>query len=286
MLIERNREMKLQKSKKDKELYYYYNIKGEKRWMFRHKYYNQLGKRTEIKRQGFHTEKKALQTLVDIKADTIRGNFKQVEFSNYTIAQWFDTWYGAYNQNWKISTRTQRESAIRLHIKPLLGGYKLSDLKRTTYQEMFINKLLENKKTSTVETLHNIFKIGINSAVEEEIISRNRFTKLKIHNKDEKDIDVDTKMKDSYLEVNELIILLDKAKGILNITNYTLLLVLAYTGLRKGEGHGLRWKDIDLENQTITILRTRDNKGVRPPKTKNSYRTIDLDKSVVVQLKK
>lgn len=297
MLIERNRKMKLHKSKKDPELYYYYNTKGEKRWMFRHKYYNQFGKRKEKKRQGFHTEKEALRSLIEIKADTIRGAVKSVEFSNYTIAQWFDTWYDAYNQTWKITTRVQRESAIRLHIKPLLGSYKLAELSRTTYQQKFINELLKKKKMpSTVETLHNIFKIGINSAVEDEIIAKNRFTKMKIRNeevnKEKKKKEVkeilasNSNLKENYLETQELAILLAKSRDILNITNYTLLLVLAYSGVRKGEGLGICWNDIDMENRTLTIDKTRDNKGIREPKTKNSYRTIDIDGSVIEQLKK
>lgn len=291
MLIERNRRMKLHKSKKDPELYYYFNSKGEKKWMNRHKYYDQYGKRKE-KKKRFDTEKEAYQALLKLKVDTIRGATKPVEFSNYTVSQWFDTWYETYSQNWKISTRIQRESAIRLHIKPLLGSYKLSELKRTTYQNEFINKLLKNKKTSTVESLHNIFKIGINSAVEDEIISRNRFTKLKIQNEEKeknKKGGTTTKnpnLKDNFLEVHELNILLVKAKDIINITNYTLLLVLAYTGLRKGEGLGLCWNNIDMENRTLTIDKTRDNKGVREPKTENSYRTIDLDETIIEQLKK
>lgn len=283
--------MKLNKSKKDPELYYYFK-NGKKKWMYRHKYYDQYGIRKEKKRR-FDTEKEALQDLLKFKVDTIRGATKPIEFSNYTVSQWFDTWYNAYNQTWKITTRIQRESAIRLHIKPLIGSYKLSELQRTTYQKEFINKLLENKEPSTVETLHNIFKIGINSAVEDEIISRNRFTKMNIHNeesnKDKKEKEttpIKSSAEENYLEVHELVILLDKAKAILNITDYTILLVLAFSGFRKGEGNGLRWNNIDMVNRTITIERTRDNKGVRPPKTKNSYRTIDIDESVIDQLKK
>lgn len=283
MLIERNKKMKLNKSKKDPELYFFFNSKGKKKWMYRHKYYDQYGKRREKKRR-FDTEKEAYQTLLKLKADTIRGAAKPVEFSNYTIGQWFDTWYETYKQDWAISTRTQRESAIRVHIKPILGHYKLADLKRRTYKKEFINHLLKEKKSSTVESLHNIFKIGINSAVQEEIIPKNRFTKLKIHNEDEQ-INAPS-LKGNYLEVNELGILLFEANRILNITNYTLLYVLIYTALRKGEGYGLRWNDIDMENRTLTVNRTRDNKGVRSPKTKNSHRTIDLDESVIDQLKK
>ncbi|WP_370456038.1 site-specific integrase [Sporosarcina sp. ANT_H38] len=47
---------------------------------------------------------------------------------------------------------------------------------------------------------------------------------------------------------------------------------------------GIQWKNIDFENNTITIERTRDNLGVRSPKTKNSYRTISIDEMVLNQL--
>ena len=48
---------------------------------------------------------------------------------------------------------------------------------------------------------------------------------------------------------------------------------------------GLQWNNIDFENKTITIERTRDYHGVRKPKTKNSNRTIFVDDSLLNQLK-
>ncbi|MCR8852522.1 hypothetical protein QYY55_09350 [Lysinibacillus fusiformis] len=41
--------MKLYKSKKEPEIYYYFNAKGEKLWMYRHKFYNADGIRKEKK---------------------------------------------------------------------------------------------------------------------------------------------------------------------------------------------------------------------------------------------
>ncbi len=275
--------MKLHKSKKDPELYHYFTKKGKKRWMYRHKYYNGNGDRQE-KKKSFSTEKEAYHALLKIKVDTLKGAFKQVQFSNYTIAQWFDTWFETYSKDWEISTCIQRESAIRLHIKPLLGNYKLADLSKYIYKKMFINKLLESKKSSTVETFHKIFKIGINAAVEEEIILKNRFTKIKFQNKTEKDFI--TNAQENYLEPHDLIKMLKIAKESENITNYSLLYLLAHTGLRRGEANGLIWNDIDFENQKLTVDRTRDRKGERPPKTINSYRTIDIDESVINQLSK
>lgn len=48
--------MKLQKTKEN-EVYYYYLKNGDKRFMFRHKYVDNLGKRREKKKSGFKHKK-------------------------------------------------------------------------------------------------------------------------------------------------------------------------------------------------------------------------------------
>lgn len=52
---------------------------------------------------------------------------------------------------------------------------------------------------------------------------------------------------------------------------------MAYIGVRRGESLGLKWKHINFKKKTITIEWTRDNKGLRTPKTNRSYRTILID---------
>lgn len=112
---------------------------------------------------------------------------------------------------------------------------------------------------------HGLFKIAINAAIDEEILTRNRFTKVVIKGESE-----------TSRETNKYE----------NITNYTFLFIAIYTGMRKGEICGLQWENIDFKNSTITVERTRDDVGARSPKTKNSYRTILVDRIVMEQLKK
>ncbi len=69
---------------------------------------------------------------------------------------------------------------IRMNIKPLLGHYKLQQLDRLTYEREYIAKLEGRNSPCTVRLRHSIFKIAINAAVENELIARNRFTKVKI----------------------------------------------------------------------------------------------------------
>jgi integrase len=277
--------MKYYKSKKDPELYYSINDKGEKRWMFRHKYYDSLGKRKEKKKRGFLTEKEAYQSLLEVKTNTIHGATKQVEYSNYTIAEWFDTWYETHKVDWKPTSRQQREMAIRLQIKPLLGHYKLQKLDKITYKQAYINPLLKKYKVETVKLFHRLFKIGINAAVDDEILPRNRFTKITIRDEKSELLSTGASIKGNFLEAHELNKLLSTAKEHENITNYTVFLLLAYTGLRRGEACGLQWGNINFTKKTLTVERTRDNKGVRSPKTDNSYRTILIDDILIQQLK-
>ncbi|WP_456242904.1 site-specific integrase [Sporosarcina cascadiensis] len=272
--------MKLHKSIKDPELYHYFNAKKEKLWMYRHKYYDGLGKRKEKKKSGFKTEKAAMTALLEVKAATLRGEHKQVEQDQMTVGQWLDIWYQAHKNDWKITSRRQREMAIRLQMKPLLGHYKLQKLDRTTYKKEFLNVLEKKYKPSTVTLLHTLFKIAINAAVDDEMLGRNRFTKITLSSSDEKQDKIE-----NYFTPIELVTFLDAAKLHENITNYSYFLTLAYTGLRRGEALGLHWNDIDFKKKTITVKRTRDNLNTRSPKTKNSYRTILIDDVLVNQLK-
>ncbi|WP_303447238.1 tyrosine-type recombinase/integrase [Oceanobacillus profundus] len=270
-------EMKLNKSKKDPEVYYYHNTKKEKLWCFRHRYYDSLGKRREKSKQGFKTENEAYRALLSIRTTILNGDTKQVENSNLTVSEWLDIWYETHQNDWEISTLAHRKRTINLHMKPLLGKYKLATLDKATYIRVFINALLEKLSPSTVQLYHQLFKIAINSAVDSEILPRNRFTKVTIPKKREQ-----TK---NFLTAEELSSFLLAAKESESITIYTLLMLLAFTGFRKGEAHGLKWKDVNFKFKTITVERTRDIDGIRTPKTKKSYRTILVDDDLINQLK-
>ncbi|MCT1539496.1 MULTISPECIES: site-specific integrase [Lysinibacillus] len=271
--------VKLYKSTKEPEIYHYFNANKEKLWMFRHKYYDATGKRKEKKKSGFKTEKAALKALLEVKASTLRGEKKFVENDQLTVSEWLDTWYEMNHKKWKIGTRVQREIIVRVHLKPLLGHYKLQKLDKQTYQRIFINVLVGDYKPSTIRAWHTIFKIAINSAVEEEILIRNRFTKVTIPTEAKK-----KKEAANFLTPTELVTFLDDAKQNENVTHYTFFLTIAYTGIRRGEALGLQWKNIDFQKNTITIERTRDVIGVHTPKTMNSYRTILVDEMVMKQL--
>ena len=268
---------KMNRSKKDKDLYWYIDAHGVKKYAYRHRYYDVFGKRKEKSGQGFTTETAALRKLLEVKSKLLNSNFKQVEQEDLTVGEWMDIWYESNKHEWKISTQKQKINVIRNKIKPLIGKKKLSTLDKESYKRNFIWPLLKQYKPSSVRYYHLIFNTAINAAVDSEIISRNRFTKVNFH---EDDYD-----KPNVLNIQQLNRFLEIAEEE-SLTLNTIIRTLAFTGMRRGEALALKWKNIDLTNGTITIEGTRDEISYRTPKTKNSYRTIAIDESLIRLFKK
>lgn len=275
--------MKMNKCKKDKELFWYKDANKEKRYAYRHRYYDAMGKRKEKSQRGFTTETAAYRKLLEVRAALLDGQNKMVENENMTVSTWCDIWYESNKESWKISTRNQRKSAIESQIKPLIGHHKLSKLDRATYKREFLDHLSKSGdyEVSTIRLFHTIFKICVNAAVENEIIPRNRFTKFTF--KVVKDSDP---VGENFYTSEELRLFLKYCKEQENETAYTICSLLATTGMRKGEACGLTWEDIDFENKVLSINSTRDNLGDRDVKTENSRRTLELNDSLVRTLQK
>src|SRR5699024_1048924 len=152
----------------------------------------------------------------------------------------------------------------------LIGHKKLTTLTATEYEKDFINALFnEGLQNGGVKTIHEVFKASINAAVDDEILTRNRFSKIKL-------ADV-RKVSTNFYTPTELILFLSEIKKAELLTPYALFFTLAYTGMRKGEACSLRWSDFNSKQNTLTIKNTRDQHGVRSPKTLNSYRVIEID---------
>ena len=65
--------------------------------------------------------------------------------------------------------------------------------------------------------------------------------------------------------------------------------LLATTGMRRGEALGLRWSDVDLDAGRLSIVQTittvRDRPVISPPKTARSRRLVSLDPETVAALR-
>src|SRR5699024_283027 len=147
----------------------------EKLYMYRHRYYDSLGKRREKSKRGFKNEKEAYRKLLEVKSSILNGDIKHVENEDIRVSEWLDIWYETKSMSWAISTRKDRKRHIENILKPLLGKYKLTKLDGMTYEREFINKLLPNYAVSSVKMYHKLFRIAINAAVKNKRLRENNF---------------------------------------------------------------------------------------------------------------
>lgn len=92
-----------------------------------------------------------------------------------------------------------------------------------------------------------------------------------------------------YLDDNEAQHIVELLLHETDIRSKTAIMLLLYSGVRRGELCGLEWKDIDTKSQTIHILRASQyqrNKGIVsvPTKNESSIRTVKLPQFIFEQL--
>ena len=85
-----------------------------------------------------------------------------------------------------------------------------------------------------------------------------------------------------FLEPQELAALLDAVEG---ERDRTILYLLAYSGLRRGELFGLQWSDLDEATTRLQVKRSLFQGVLTRPKTQHSERVVDLPEPLVARLR-
>ncbi|OXS70202.1 hypothetical protein B1B04_18735 [Lysinibacillus sp. KCTC 33748] len=270
---------KLKKTRRN-NIYSYTDTKNKKKYAYRYKYYDSLGKRKELYKQGFDSDRDAEVALAKLICET-DSFLKVVENKNITVSQWMDIWFESKKNDWAISSKKLAKQNIDLYIKPLLGSYKLSNLDYLTYKKEFIDELLKTKSVNTVKSAHSKFLDAVNLAVRNEVLPKNRFSSMTISKENEKKKKSINEENDlNFLNEDDLKKLLQFIKKADDMTKTAVIWTIAFTGMRKGEAAALRWKDIDLQEGTINIYETRDHLGQREAKTKNSIRVVEIEQNL------
>ena len=258
-------------------------------------------------KQKFKTFTSKKRAVVSEKLDKFkseRNKLDEINANKYTVKEWLEVWYNCYVvKNVKNSTRVSYEGIIKNHLIPHIGKIKLIDLKKSHIEKMY-NDLLTDEKNGkrkgtlsvkTVRNIHLVLHKALQEALEQEYIIKNpasisKVPTMKNFNIEKKEMEVYSK------EEQDLLINTAKEDEI-----YGIVIIFAlYTGMRKGEILGLKWKDIDFEKQSIninkqlrriknyddsinmkTILRLEYN-----TKTENSTRVIPIIDTLKVLLKK
>lgn len=251
------------------------------------------GKRKQKKKRGFRTKKEAEVAAAIIKNELNQGIF--VKESNATFEDFATEWLSLYEGTGIVKESTIR---IRRHEIKRLADYfaklKLKDITRKQYQSALNDLKKRGYAQNTIDGAHRTGRMIFKKAVELEILKKDptEYTQLP---KQQMTIEELEGRKDlpNYLEKEELKHFLHVTKKLGLDQDYPIFLLIAYTGIRAGELCALKWRDIDFEEQTISISKTyynptnnRKEYKLLTPKTPTSVRIIDIDETVINKLSK
>lgn len=220
---------------------------------------------------GFRTRKEAEKELPRILNELNDGTY--IEPSKQKYKDFIDDWLE--NRKSKISKNTYQtyKYLINAHVKPQLGKFRLDKLNSLAIDNFYTVLEKQGKSSATIKKIHSIIRASLEYALQYQLIKRNPASVVKPPAVKHKDIVV--------WDETEVIKFLDFVKDEWDYIVYHLAL---YTGMRKGEILGLKWKDIDFINNKIRVMRSYSKTGFSEGKTKNSRRVIDIDEDTIEYL--
>lgn len=182
-----------------------------------------------------------------------------------------------YKVNISITTYDCYIRICKKYIIPMLGKYKLEDLKPIHIQN-YIDDLVGILSPQTLKIHINILNLAIKKAYRLKLIRENIVEYVEIPRA--------KKFKNNIYDIESMQKLLKKCIG----TSLELPIFIASgLGLRISEILGLTWDNIDFNNNTITVdkITVRNNHQVilKNPKTESSERTISAPKEIINKLK-
>ncbi|HEM3677121.1 TPA: tyrosine-type recombinase/integrase [Streptococcus suis] len=247
------------------------------------------------KRRRNHTiYAKSLTELREKKNLILKDTLSGIKISkNITVRDLYKKWK-VLKQGLKDNTFKNYQYLYEYFVDDNLGNVLIKNLKKSDIRS-FYNYLSEerNVKVNTIDSIHTVLHQVLDLAVDDDYIlknpSDNALKELKQSRtngkKSRKALTLaEQNLFEDFLSTN------NKYKGW-----YPIFITMLWTGLRVGEVTGLRWDDIDFNNNTISVnhtlvyYQTRTERGcdftVNTPKTRAGERTVPLLPKVKEALK-
>jgi integrase len=256
------------------------------KWSYRYSVKDPITKRMkQVRISGFRTKEEA-------KADRIRREYeakegKYVSKSKETVSDLLNAWFKNRQdlREGKFATLNNYRQMLDFYILPKLGAIPIQEI-TSDQLEGFFGELVKSggKKNrplshSTYRACVNVLSMGLNYAVSKKKLAFNPIVNVKR-------LKGRTKPIIAY-SMQEIKLLLN------NLSTYRLyafFFLACHTGARRGELVALRWSDLNFNNQTLSINKTRGkSNGIDyeedTTKNENGMRSIELSSDTVEILK-
>jgi integrase len=212
------------------------------------------------------------------------------------MARWRETTLAASDR--KEATRVLYASLSRKHIEDgVIGPVSLAKLRPSDVEKLILDMRSQTKPgkrtednpnpepvralaDSTIRSVYTVLRMGLDGAVRDGLLARNPAVSVQRPGV--------ARTEATYLDPQRVTELLTAAES---SRYHTALLLIATTGLRRGECLALRWSDdVDLDAGTIrvrdTVQRIAGKLSTGPVKTDRSRRTIPISPALVAMLRR
>ena len=229
-------------------------------------------KNTKSKKfNGTKSEAKQFATIFETQLKQQSGNLDCTMFLEDYLKYWLESING------EIDERTLETYTYHVNrLIPIIGRIKLIDLRLLLLRDK-LKHLNDELAPKTIKGIYGTLRTAIRKAIEWELINKDVTQGLKAPKNVRKDRQV--------LNWDEIKLVKEHGK---KYKLYPIILILLTTGMRLSECLGLKWRDLDFSQNTITIQRAINTKTRTlkdGTKTFNSLRTIILDKETIEILK-
>jgi integrase len=226
----------------------------------------------------------ATAEAVRIKLDKARERVKveaPVQDSNTRLAEWIDHWADTALEasSRKLSTKALYKTLARKHLSAApLGIMPLGKLRKSHIDGLLVRLRSQGLSDSTVRQVYTVLRTVLHDAKLDGLIAENpgvRVARPRV-----------ARTEARHLSAVEVTAVLAAAEG---LRYRPVLMLVAATGLRRGEALALRWEHVNLNDGALTVAATLTRVGeklvITEPKTTRSRRTVPLSLGVVSMLK-
>lgn len=214
-----------------------YTTGAGRRWCVR--YRDDEGR--QRKKKGFATKREATLFLADLQVQQAQGTWVDPLAGKVTVDRLGAEWQQGL-AHLKETTRANLDDSWRVHVQPVWGTREVVTIKPTQVRSWVARMQADGTGVATIERAAGILRQILQNAVDDRRLPSNPATGVKLPRRQH--------APRGYLTHAQVQRLADEAKG-----DATVVLFLAYTGLRWGEMAGLRVEDFDMLRRRVTVTR-------------------------------
>ena len=184
-----------------------------------------------------------------------------------------DRWLAIHNSGLKRTTALLYQGIAKNHLKPHFGSKDMRTIDNEAVLSFVDSMTKKGRAPGTIKNALAFLRQVFNALIEEEKLKRNPLSNMgRLMRRVRSASDTEVKIREAWTR--------SEAATLLEISwahepRFAPLLELMFaTGVRRGEALGLKWEDVDFDNEKILIRRSISTQGQSTPKSGKARRVV------------